>query len=62
MCFLFMLGFEIYGVTILIMWIMIFLDGLNLYIYAMVYNVGYGITVSNFVKNTSIIIYKSWTI
>ena len=62
MWFLFMLGFEIYGVTILIMWIMIFLDGLNLYIYAKVYNVGNGITVYDFVESTSIIIYKSWTI
>ena len=62
MWFLFMLSFEIYGVRILIMLIMIFLDGLNLYIYAMVYNVGYGITVYDFVKSTSINIYKAWTI
>ena len=62
MWLLFMLVFEIYGVTILNMWIMIFLDGLNLYIYATVYNVGYGITVYDFVKSTSINIYKSWTI
>ena len=38
------------------------LDGLNLYIYAKVYNIGNGITVYDFVKSTSIIIYKSWTI
>ena len=38
------------------------LDGLNLYIYAKVYNVGNGITVYDFVKSTSIIIYKLWTI
>ena len=38
------------------------LDGLNLYIYEKVYNVGNGITVYDFLKNTSIIIYKSWTI
>ena len=62
MWFLFRLGFEIYGVTILIMWIMIILDGLNFYIYAMVYNVGYGITIYDFVKSTSINIHKSWAI
>ena len=62
MLFLSMLGFEIYGVTILIMWIMIFLDGLNLYIYATVYNVGYCITNYDLVTSTSINIYKSWTI
>ena len=38
------------------------LDGLNLYIYAKVYNIGNGITVYDFVERTSIIIYKSWTI
>ena len=38
------------------------LDGLNLYIYAKVYNIGNGITIYDFVKSTSIIIYKSWTI
>ena len=58
MWFLFILDSRIYGVTILIMWIMIFLDGLNLYIYAKVYNVGNGITVYDFIESTSIIIYK----
>ena len=44
--------------AILIMHIYNVLDGLNLYIYAKVYNVGNG----DFVKSTSIIIYKSWNI
>ena len=44
------------------MCIMILLDGQNLYNYAMVYNVGYGIIVYDFVKSTSINIYKSWTV
>ena len=38
------------------------LDGLNLYIYANIYNIGNGITLYGFVKSTSIIIYKLWTI
>ena len=36
--------------------------GLNLYIYSKVYNVGNGINVYDFVKSTSINIYKAWTI
>ena len=48
--------------AILIMHIYNVLDGLNLYVYAKVYNVGNGITVYDFVEHTSIIIYKSWTI
>ena len=38
------------------------LDGLDLYIYSKVYNVGSGNNVYDFVKVLSIIIYKLWTI